>query len=125
MINWPSSFPCPLIDGFEMEANAAVIRTPAQGGNMRQRRLHRRLPHSISIGWVFKQFEYGQALKWMNTNAWKWFSINLPSGKDDETAPYTIRLISDLQAELIEAEDGYHWRVTATAEWMPPQSRLA
>jgi hypothetical protein len=122
---WPSSFPCPLIDGFAMQANAAVIRSPEAAGNTRQRRINRRLPHSISLAWVFSQAEYGQVLRWLNKNGWNWFDIQLPSGSGDHLGAYTIRLISNLQGELIEGKDGYHWRVTASAEWMPPRSRLA
>jgi len=99
MTNWPQDFPCPLIEGFGAEAYAAVLRTPFQGGNTRQRRIHRQLPHAMQLTWVFKQDDYGLALNWMNVKAWDWFNI-----------------------KLIRGREGYYWKVSVTAEWLPEQS---
>jgi hypothetical protein len=126
MINWPKDFPCPLIDGFGAEAYAAVLRTPFQGGNTRQRRIHRQLPHAMQLTWVFKQDDYGLVLNWMNIKAWDWFTIDLPGPlaglKRVQTCAHIIRFISDLKSELIRGKEGYYWKVSVTAEWLPEQS---
>ena len=126
MTEWPKNFPCPLIEGHGAEAYAAVLRTPFQAGNTRQRRIHRQLPHALKLQWVFKQDDYGLALNWMNVKAWDWFSINLPGPlaglKKVPTCPHTIRFISDLATDLIRGEKGYYWRVSVTAEWLPEYS---
>lgn len=126
MNNWPKGFPCPLIEGHGAEAYAAVLRTPFQGGNTRQRRIHRQLPHALSLSWMFKQSDYGLVLKWLNLNAWDWFTINLPGPlaglHNVDTYPHAIRFISDLNAQLIRGAHGYYWKVSVTAEWNPNES---
>jgi len=128
MTKWPSSFPCPQIAGHSAEAYAAVIRTPFQGGNTRQRRIHTQLPNAINLSWVIKQSEFGLVLTWMNVNAWDWFEIDIPgplAGLNGvATYPHNIRFIGDLRQELIYAKDGYHWRVAVTAEWVAAHSEL-
>jgi hypothetical protein len=121
---YPDSLPCPLIDGFGADISAGLIRTPFEGGNTRQRRLHTQLPHIFRMTWIIKQVtDYGTWLNWMNANGWSWFDINLPSamaGKQGkELAPHTIRLISDLSTELVPTAKGFYWRVSVQAEWMP------
>lgn len=126
MTEWPRTFPCPLIDGFSAEAFSAVLRTPFQAGNTRQRRIHDQLPHAIRLSWVFKQDDYGAVLNWMNVKAWNWFRINLPGPlagvHKSPTWPHIVRFISDIDAKLIHAADGFYWQVGVVAEWMPSTS---
>jgi len=125
--SWPQSFPCPLVEGFAAEIYTAVVRTPFEGGNTRQRRLHRQIPHAFRVSWLVKQSPtWGQMLNWLNINGFSWFTLSLPSAlaglKQKQTVPHAVRLIDDLRTELINTRDGYYWRLEATLEWMPGDS---
>ena len=121
---YPSSFPCPLIQGTAAEIYSAAIRTPFEGGNTRQRRIHRQIPHAFKLTWFLKQVNlYGLWLNWMNVNGWDWFEMDLPSAyaglQGKELYPHSVRLMSDLSTKLINTKDGFHWEVTAVVEFMP------
>lgn len=125
--NWPLDFPCPQIEGYGAEIYSAVVRTPFEGGNTRQRRIHNQIPHAIRLSWVFKhKQEWGMVLNWVNINGYNWFTIPIPTAlsslKGTVNTDTTIRFISDMQTEIFEAADGFYWRMAVTAEWMPSDS---
>lgn len=125
--SWPAELPCPQIADHKAEIYTAVVRTPFEGGNTRQRRVHNQIPHAISLSWIFKQkVELGLALNWLNINGFNWFTINIPGAlasiKNLDTTLTTVRLISDLKTQLIHTTDGYVWHMEATAEWEPLDS---
>lgn len=123
-MNWPTTLPCPLIRGYGTEAVSSVVRTPFQAGNTKQRRLHKQLPHTMSLSWVFSQAQYEDAVRWMNVNGWQWFTIDLPSAlaglRGKQIVPHSVRFISDFSSRLIRANAGWYWEVAVTAEWVPP-----
>lgn len=125
-MNWPTTLSCPLIRGYGTEAAASVVRTPFQAGNTKQRRLHKQLPHTMSLSWVFTQAQYEDAVRWMNTYAWEWFTIDLPSAlaglRGKQTVPHSVRFISDFSSRLIRGKLGWYWEVAVTAEWVPPDA---
>ena len=125
--SWPADLPCPQIADHSAEIYTAVVRTPFEGGNTRQRRIHNQIPHAIKLTWIFKQkLELGMALNWINVNGFNWFSINLPGAlasiKNKDTTPTTVRFISDLQTKLIHTTNGYVWFMEGTVEWEPADS---
>ena len=125
IVAWPSKFPCPLIAGTATEAYAGLKRTPMESGHTRQRRVHRMLPHLFNLSWIVKQATlYGEMVEWINDNGYYWFLIDLPSAlagaANKQTTQHTVRVVSDLSAELIQTQNqGYHWQLSLQVEWYP------
>lgn len=128
---YPEELPCAIIAGTAAEISAAVIRTPFQSGNVKQRRLHRRMPHLFRLSWVLKQDNaYAYWLNWINLYGYNWHWQNLASSEagaqtaGEEYIPHLVRLTNDLSTELVQGARGFFWRVTATAEWVPTASYI-
>jgi len=132
MIFYPSSLPCvSKSDGLTATAYAGVVRTPMEAGNSRQRRMHRVLPHMLSLTWNIAQpTVLAQWITWCNAHAWdEWIAIRLPglvaSRAGENTALTPIRFISDLAQELLQGQGIWYWRLSVTAEYQPTSDDLA
>jgi len=98
-------------------------------GNSRQRRLHRALPHVLSLQWVMEQPRLLPFVTWCNENAWREFvAVPLPgfiaSRAGVNGAPTPVRFISDLSQALVPGAGLWVWRVSVEAEWLPTAADL-
>jgi hypothetical protein len=118
---FPSTFPCPLIEPTSYEAATNLVRTEFECGLIKQRRNHRRMTRTFNLAFMVKQTrEYGDWLVWADKEAWKGFTIDLPSDLAGllalELTSHSMRFISDLRTQLVNTTKGYYWRVDVTAE---------
>jgi hypothetical protein len=131
--NFPDTLPCPIIEGTSVSYDAGLIRTQFDGGNSKQRRMYATLPSIYPVQWVVPQIGQDNRLEklmeWINEFGWAWFYLGLPGilasiqGKD--TALCRVRLISDIQTELLNTRKGYYWRVRSALEWTDAGSVMA
>jgi hypothetical protein len=122
---YPGSFPCASrIEGHSAQMAAALVRTPFEAGNSRQRRTHRVLPQQIELVFVIEQALYASWLAWVNAHAWdEWVTMRLPGllagAAGTDTAATPVRFCTDLQAELVALHRRWIWRVRVSAEYLP------
>lgn len=122
---YPSSFQCPQIKPYAWAVDMGIVRTPMEGGNARQRRRYRTMPHAFRLEFVMPALSVGQWQSWVNAFAYDWFSINLESmwsaATGKITSPHLVRFISNLEWENVV----YGWvRVRVQAELSPNQIAL-
>lgn len=131
METYPSSFPCPLIEGYAIQIDAGLLRTNFQSGNTRQRRAYSNLPHYITMSFAIKINLFDEWLQWINDNAFEWClfpAVTWANGTLDEIPKdHVLRLIADIEISAITNE---YFRVTVRAETntaagenLPPQAR--
>lgn len=85
-LNWPSDFlpEVPLIDGFRINVDTGLIRTPMEDGQARQRRRFQGPPSTIPASWIMDQSELTFFKSWIANLAGfgaSWFNINLDMGE--------------------------------------------
>jgi len=128
-IDFPDTLPCvSRIDGFGMVASAAVIRTPLEFGNSRQRRMHARMPQEIALAWRVANIDLKPLTDWLNTYGYEWFNLKLAgleaSQANEFAVPIAVRLMSDIQVQLNPIYRQNWWTVSVSAEYQPPVSVL-
>lgn len=125
MVLYPALLPCASrIEGHGALVATAIVRTPMQAGNCRQRRTHAQLPQRLALAFVIDQALYAAWIAWVNTYAYTDFVLMrlpgvLAARAGTDTAPTPVRFISDLQAELVPLHRLWIWRVRVDAEWLP------
>lgn len=116
---YPSTFPAPLISGFSMSVASGVIRAPMEGAQS-QRRVFSTMPHVVSLSFAMSLTQWATWQPWVKSNAYGWFSLNLPSmyaGLDDNiTSPTLIRFISPVTS--VNMSDEYV-QLSVAAEFAP------
>lgn len=123
--NYPASFQCPQIIPYGWTVDMGIIRTPMEGGNSRQRRRYRTMPHGFKLEFIMPALALGQWQSWVNAFAYDWFTMNLESmwsaATGAITSPHLIRFISDLEFDDVV----YGWvRCRVQAELSPNQVAL-
>jgi len=122
---YPSSFQCPKIIPYAWSVDMGILRTPMEGGNARQRRRYRVMPHAFRLEFILSALALGQWQTWINSFAYDWFLMDLQSMWSAATgniiAPHIIRFTSDLEFEDVT----YGWvRCRVGAELSPNQYAL-
>lgn len=131
MTDYPYLLPCPSKgEGFSVGDAAGLVNSPLEGGNARQRRMHRGLPERIALVWTIDQPKTLAAwLAWVNVYAWDWFMLGLPSLAASRagvhTTPTPVRFVSDIQQSLLSGHGLWIWRLSVEAETMPTSTDLA
>jgi hypothetical protein len=125
-VSYPSSFQCPQIKPYSLKVDMGVVRTPMQGGNNRQRRQYRIMPHVFQLEFIMEAIELGYWQSWVNSFAYDYFLLDLESmwsaTNNKITSPHLVRFISDLEVENVV----YGWvRVRVQAELSPNQFAFA
>jgi hypothetical protein len=126
---YPSTLPCvSRINGFGMVHSAAVIKTPQEFGNSRQRRMHAKMPSEIALAWKCSNAQYKPVLAWLNTYGYEWFSLllaGLEASQENDFARFvTVRLMSDIRVSLLPIYRQNWWVVSASAEYYVPVETL-
>ena len=123
--DFPDSLPCvSRIDGFQMSSSAAVIRTPFEAGNSRQRRLHNRMPTEIALAWRVENARLAALFAWLNTFGYDWFNLRLAGLEASRLGAFAlkvaVRCMSDIQVTLMQFHRSNYWTLRVTAEYQPP-----
>lgn len=126
-IDFPADLPCvSRIDGYAMQASAAVIRTPIGSGKSVQRRAHMQMPMQMQLAWRVNNEQLDPLFQWLNQYGYDWFNIDmsgLESSKlDTFKSPMAIRLITNLNIALIKIHRQNWYILSTTAEYEPPLS---
>lgn len=131
MTEYPWALPCvSRVEGHSASLAAGLVATPMEAGNVRQRRVHRVLPHSLALVFVIPQTLYAAWHGWVNEHAFTdWFLLALPgllaSRAGTDTAPVPVRFATVLSTELLPVRGLWYWRVRVQAEWLPAPGDLA
>jgi len=122
---FPDGLPCvSRIDGYAMEASAAVIRTAFDAGNTRQRRANTDMRMKIQLAWRVNNTQLQPLFAWLNQYGFDWFTIEL-SGVESSAAHVfksltEIRLISDINVSLMRVHRQNWYILSCIAEYAPP-----
>lgn len=117
MTDYPSTLPCPQIEGYQVNVDYGMTAVTFEHGNRRQRRGSSYEIHVFSLSLVLSIRELWLWQSWANQYAYGWHKMNLEShysglaGK--QLIPHTIRYISDIAIEAIDAD---YVRATFMAE---------
>jgi hypothetical protein len=128
---YPPGLPCVARASHGALAAAAVVRTPMEAGNARQRRTQRTLPHLLTLSWDLEQpHDLAAWMTWVNAFAWAdWFTLRLPglvaSRAGLTSADVPVRFVSDVRRELWQGRGLWGWRVSVTAVYQPTTADLA
>ena len=113
-VTWPTTLPLPLIEGYGLTPQEAVLRTDMESGPARQRRRFRQTPTRISVRWLFSEFEFALFEAWYKYHAdegGQWFEITLLGGLG--LLPHEARFTRQFEAGLLF---GRHWDVKGELE---------
>ena len=117
MPQYPVSLPCPQIDGYQVNIDYGLTSVAFEHGNNRQRRKAKVEKHIFSMSLVLSIKQLWTWQSWANQFGFDWHTMNLESnysGFTTETqVPHTIRYISDIDIEAIDAD---YVRVSFQAE---------
>lgn len=116
---YPSTLPCPLLDGFTITVAMGVIRSD-QKMHQSQRRVFNTMPHVFTLAFAMSLKQWAAWQQWVTDYGYSWFEMALPNFYAGEigkvTIPTLIRFISPITAENISQS---HVRLTVTAEIAP------
>jgi hypothetical protein len=113
-VEWPNSLPLPLVEGYALTPQEAVLRTDMESGPARQRRRFRQTPTRITVRWLFSEFEFALFEAWYKYHAdegAQWFQITLLGGLG--LLPHQARFTSQFEAGLMP---GQLWDVKGVLE---------
>lgn len=116
-MDYPSTLPCPQIDGYQIETDFNVSRVTFEHGNTRQRRYAEHEVHTFSLSLVLSIRQLWEWQSWANQYGYDWHWMQLEShysaaGKNG-LLPHYIRYISDISIAPVDAD---YVRVSFQAE---------
>lgn len=116
---YPSTFPCVQIEGFNATVAMGAIRSD-MNMHQAQRRVFNTMPHTFNLSFVMSVSQWGDWQPWVKANAYKWFTMNLPSlyagQAGTRQSPHLIRFTSPLTAVNLTEQ---HVQITVAAELAP------
>lgn len=120
-INYPSSLPWPVRDGYETRSVQTFLRTEMVSGRARQRRRFTSVPSETAVTWIFNKDSEAAAFEiWFKESikdGAEWFNCPLktPVGEKHYVCRFTSMYTGPDLVGLCA------WRVTATLElWERP-----
>jgi hypothetical protein len=81
---YPAVLPAPMVEGYELEQDRALLRTDMEIGAARVRRITADAPTKVRLRWLFRQSEMALFEAWYHyrlADGARWFRINLASGQ--------------------------------------------
>lgn len=118
ILDYPSTYPKPQRASFSAQTNQGVRRVAFESGYSRQRRFFTSQPTEVSLGFVVPYADFKAWMEWVNTNAFVWFNLPVPSfrvaGANLCDTVEQVRFISDLTWRIVGDD---HVEVTAAAEF--------
>jgi len=115
MVAYPSAYPCPQVEGYQVNTDFSIQRTRFDSGNYRQRKVMSYPLTSFRLIFVIERSKLFAWQSWINKNAYSWFDMTLIGPKstaNSEMAVHSIKFNSDLQISVL-TED--RCRVTVSA----------
>lgn len=111
MTDYPTTLPCPQIEGYQVETDFNISRVQFEHGNVRQRRNAQHELHTFALSLVLSTRQLWEWQSWANRFGfdWHWMSIESHYG----FIPHHIRYIGDIS---IEAVDAGYFRASFHAE---------
>ena len=124
--SYPSGFRTPLITPYSWDVGMGVLRTPMDSGHARQRRVHRRMPHTFAFEFRMTVQELASWQAWVNYFAYDWFDlrcvVSMYAGQLGKVASvHRVRFISDLSMTMLGHDVV---SVKVNAELSPTQSAI-
>jgi hypothetical protein len=117
MPTYPSTLPCPQIEGYQVNVDYGVAAVVFENGRRRQRRSASRERQIFSLSLVLTLPQLWTWQSWANQFGYPWHQMNLEShyaGLVGKTlVSHTIRYISDITIEPVDAD---YMRVSFQAE---------
>ena len=113
-ILFPKHLPYPLINGYSIKPDEAIIRTNMEAGPARQRRRYTQTPSKISVRWVMSKEQFSLFEAWYKYYAKEgaeWFFINLLGGLG--ILEQEARFTKQFEAKLL---NGVLWEVSSELE---------
>lgn len=122
-IQYPTTFPCPLLDGFGITVAMGVIRSDNKM-HQAQRRVFNTMPHVFTMSFAMTLPVWAAWQQWVNNNGYQWFQMSLPNmyaGQAGKlTTPTLIRFVSPITSSNLTES---HVRLSVTAEMAPSMIR--
>ena len=113
---YPKSWRLPEID-YQMPLDAGLVRTKFEAGNHRQRRRYNNMPTLLNVSFVIPKTQQFPWLAWWSRHGYKWFSMKVPSIKDDLSGSHcvekSVRCVADI--DIVPAGADYI-RITTVLE---------
>lgn len=117
MTDFPSTLPCPQIEGYQVEIDHGVTGVTFENGNRRQRKQFKRERYYFQFSLVLTTEELWTWQSWANRFGYDWHKMNLVSHYSGSVGqvllPHTIRYTGDISIELVDVD---HYRVSVQAE---------
>lgn len=113
MAEFPITLPAPLLSGYSVAPDNAVIRTDFDSGPARQRQRFTATPQKLEVSWRFTAVHMLAFRVFFKTDIQHgaaWFNMELDIG--DGFAIYVVRFTSPYKA----AKNNFIWDVTASLE---------
>jgi len=120
---YPSGWPLPTIDGYSIEVDMGVVRTPMGSGLARQRRMYRNMPETYSWTFALEAKNFFAWQEWAKKKAFTWFQIDIftpessRKGTDSACTPHIARFISEIKVEPLGGDR--YLRISVQAELAP------
>jgi len=120
---YPTSFPLPLIEKYDLEVDMGLRRTAMDCGSTRQRRRYRSMPTYFTFGFILSIEELHDWQAWVEANAYDWFVMDITSRASVHLpcVPHQVRFISGLEINAVNEE---LFSVDVTAELIPEAKAL-
>ena len=117
MTDYPSTLPCPQIEGYRVETDFGISRVQFEHGNVRQRRSVESEVNTFSLSLVLSIRQLWEWQSWANMYGYEWHWMSLESHYSSfgngVLIPHYIRYIGDISIEAIDAD---YVRVSFQAE---------
>lgn len=115
---WPLTLPEPDRDGYQYDLNFGLLRTPFEGGAIRQRRTVYALPAQFNLTFRMNTAQLGILQSFLDYHGYGWFAMDLVSGGARVSAKqdcvyHKVRFTTNPLHAMIAPN---LWRVTLGAE---------
>ena len=119
MVTYPTSLPCPMIEGYSIDVDMGVLRSKERGFPQ-QRRNFTTMPHVIKCKFSLSLKQWGYWQEFFSREALGWFWLDLPSMyaglKNVRTVPHLVRLTDVV---TIDTRSSTHITASVTLELAP------
>jgi hypothetical protein len=110
IIDYPTSFPKPLIDGFNIKVDPGLIRTVHGAGYARQRQLYTWQPEIYNFTFAVESKNLSNWQDWANEFGYEWFKIDFMTHESSKTqtekhcTTHTVRFIGNITIASLNRE---------------------